>query len=541
MLKERAVIYCRVSTEEENQKNALENQVSESKNAITMNGWLLVGEYIDEGKSGTTTKKRDEYNRLVNDMHDDLFDIIVIKSQDRLMRNTKEWYLFVDKLVLNQKKLFFYLENKFYTTDDALITGIKAILAEEYSRELSKKINNAHKNRQKSGNNFIITSNTWGYDNINKEIRVNEEEAEIVRFIYEMCANGHGCRSISKMLQEKGVKSRNGGNFRESTIRRIIRNPLFKGTALLNVRHKDFNTKNTVYNSPEEWILREDAIPPIIDNELWNAANEKMDKRSEVVKAAEFGKRVIGKNLGRSSLSSKIICGECGNTFWRTRYKNRHGDYVINWACSEYVDRGRKNNNTNRGKSKLKTARIGGCDNIHIKDSDLNDVLKEVSNVIHSERGYDIAQEAFKTLEQILSNDTEMSDLEKLEHRIGDILSKRETLLEKMLEGVIPDDMFKMKDKKLKEEYDTLLGDKNKIIIKQSTRDTNTSRVKGIQDRIRNITENELALEDFVKEIDKLIIYNDKIILKFHILDDIIVNVKQINYRKKEFTVCAPK
>ena len=79
------------------------------------------------------------------------FDIIVIKSQDRLMRNTKDWYLFLDRMQKNRKQLYIYLEHKFYTPDDALLTGIKAILAEEYSRELSKKINNAHRNRQKEG------------------------------------------------------------------------------------------------------------------------------------------------------------------------------------------------------------------------------------------------------------------------------------------------------------------------------------------------------------------------------------------------------
>ncbi|WP_304509984.1 recombinase family protein, partial [Anaerotignum sp.] len=140
---ERAVIYCRVSTEEITQMDALQGQIVEAKRAVSGKRWALVDSYIDEGKSGTTTKRRDEYNRLVSDLSSEKFDIIVVKSQDRLMRNTKEWYIFVDQLVQSGKQLYFYLENKFYTPDDALITGIKAILAEEFSRDLSKKINNA--------------------------------------------------------------------------------------------------------------------------------------------------------------------------------------------------------------------------------------------------------------------------------------------------------------------------------------------------------------------------------------------------------------
>ena len=109
----KAVIHCRVSTDDEIQINALDKQIEEAKEAVKQNGWILVDEYIDEGKTGTTTKTRDEYNRLVYDLELNKFDVIVIKSQDRLMRSTKDWYIFIDKLVQNKKKLFFYLENKF--------------------------------------------------------------------------------------------------------------------------------------------------------------------------------------------------------------------------------------------------------------------------------------------------------------------------------------------------------------------------------------------------------------------------------------------
>ena len=158
----RAVTYCRCSTEEESQIDALSRQVQEGKACIEEMGWLQVGEYV-ESKSGTTRKGRTEYNCLFEDLQSDLFDIIVIKSQDRLMRNVKDWYLFLDRMIANGKRLYIYIERKFYTPDDALITGIKAILAEEYSRELSKKINNAHRHRQKNGGKAMLTSRVYGF------------------------------------------------------------------------------------------------------------------------------------------------------------------------------------------------------------------------------------------------------------------------------------------------------------------------------------------------------------------------------------------
>ena len=124
----------RVSTEEERQLNALEKQIQENRDVISNNGWILVGEYIDEGKTGTTTKRRSAYKHLLADMTEGKFDIVVCKDQDRLQRNTLDWYLFVDNLVKNNLKLFMYLDNKFFIpSEDALITGIKAIILLDYA------------------------------------------------------------------------------------------------------------------------------------------------------------------------------------------------------------------------------------------------------------------------------------------------------------------------------------------------------------------------------------------------------------------------
>ncbi len=102
-----------------------------------------------------------EYNRLYEDLEQNRFDVVVIKSQDRLMRNTRDWYLFADRLNCAGKRLYFYLENTFYSPEDALLTGIKAILAEEYSRELSKKMNLAHQKRQQNNGKPVLTSKLW--------------------------------------------------------------------------------------------------------------------------------------------------------------------------------------------------------------------------------------------------------------------------------------------------------------------------------------------------------------------------------------------
>ena len=173
----RAGIYNRCSTEEEAQINALESQAAESREIVIRKGWEIADQYI-ESESGTTSYKRSEYQRLLEDMESDKFDIVVIKSIDRLMRSAKDWYIFIDKLTQNNKQLYIYIDHKFYTPEDSLLTGIKAILAEDFSRELSKKIKNAHKRRQEKKLGLNITRPMFGWDKVGRnEFVINEKEA----------------------------------------------------------------------------------------------------------------------------------------------------------------------------------------------------------------------------------------------------------------------------------------------------------------------------------------------------------------------------
>lgn len=530
---ETAVIYCRVSTEEEVQVNALKSQVQEAITAVKKKGWKLADQYIDEGKSGTTTHKRDEYNRLVNEMEQDKFDIIVVKSQDRLMRNTKEWYIFVDKMVQAHKKLFFYLDNKFYTPDDALITGIRAILAEEYSRDLSKKINNAHKHRQEKGSNVVITSNTWGYDKVNKQVIINEEEAKIVRLIFNLCCEGYGSRRIAKKLETKGIKSRTGGKFPEVTVRRILRNPLFKGTAVMNKKHKDFNTKQIVHTEKSEWIYHEDIIPAIVSEEVWEQANEIMNKHAVTEKTERFIEKQRGCNKGNHPLSSKIICGECGSVYWQRFRKTRKGEQIREWSCKEYVQRGRKTI-SNRSVS---SERIGGCDNIHIKDSDLQDILFQIGQRVFSKDGLEQMQDALLSVIQKAICNEEVEDIDALRKKQLSIMNKRELLLDKMLDGIIAEELFQAKDSNLKGEYDAVTEKITRMEQVKTERESSQKRIAEIASEIRDINDRALIVSKLSEHINKIAIYPEYGVVSLDFWEDIRFNINRINYKKVELTI----
>lgn len=532
----RAVPYNRVSTDELVQKDALEIQIQESVECIEQMGWIMVDQYIDEGRTGTVTKGRDEYKRLMEDMHTNNFDVIVIKSQDRLMRNTKDWYLFVDALVTNNKKLYIYLERKFYTPDDALITGIRAILAEEFSRDMSKKQNNAHRRRQEFGTNVIITSSTWGYDKVNKDIVINEKEAEVVRTIYNLCIQGYGSRSIAKELSNQDIVSRSGKQFAEVTIRKIIRNPLFKGTVVMNKTHFDFNTKRTVKNPPEEWIYHKNLVPAIVSEATWEQANQIMNKRSTIVKSDKFAERKQGLNLGKYDLSSKIICGMCDSTYWR-RYRNTKKGQVVDWSCSEYVKNGRKfkSQNDTRGNNLKKIINNKGCDNRHIKDEDLMNLLQEVSIDIYGNQKDKIIEHANKILSNVLGENNCIDIHNKLIADKEKFLKQKNMLLDKLLDGTISDADFKMRnsdiDNKLK------LIEQDLIHIEESYNMANNIDLR-LQDIKKCLEEKDASIEaqtyKLIQHIDKIIVYEDYLEIYFDFLKNIKIGDKYLDENGKK-------
>ena len=537
----KAVYYCRVSTDDENQVTSIINQKEESINIIKENGWKLIDGYIDEGKSGTTTKKRNEYNRLFQDMDTDKFDIIVIKSQDRLMRNTKEWYLFIDKLVQNSKRLYFYLDKKFYSPDDALITGIKAILAEDYSRSLSKNINNAHRKRQETGSNVIITSKTWGYDKMNKKVVINENEAEMIRFIYEMAVQNYGSRIIAKMLQDHGYYNHDGNKIAEQTVRRIIRNPLYKGTAVMNVFHKNFETKKTERNSKDQWIYHDNIVPPIVSKELWEKANKLMDQRSNVIMTENFKSKMIGSKKNINLLTGKIECGLCGNIFWRSTSVSGKFPQKY-WNCKEYVQRGRKTKNTRSSNGEKKPryeVADSGCDHVHMKETDLDNLIYELAQKIYTKSRDDILKIAVSIIKQIIKDTSEVEKNEKvLTDDLYKIKNNREVLLDKFLEGKITDDLYCVKDNKLKEKIMRIEKELNLLQNKKDTITDQENRIRDLEHEIKTISDFDLTVYNLKRHIQKIVVYPQYMTFDFDIFNTVKVEIKRVNHRKREFLIC---
>ena len=449
----RAVFYARVSTEEERQLNALEKQVQENRDVISNNGWILVGEYIDEGKTGTTTKRRSAYKHLLADMTEGKFDIVVCKDQDRLQRNTLDWYLFVDNLVKNNLKLFMYLDNKFFIpSEDALITGIKAIIAEEYSRNLSKKLNNANRRRVEralAGEEIAAMGNgkSLAFKIVNGKWVKDEKEAELGKKIFELYLEYDSIRKVRDWVNEHGYTNSVGKPFTSESISRILKNEKAKGVIVMGKYHHDFDKKKIVKRSEEELV----RIPA---PELAYVSEEMFGEVQRRLKAKTGKKR--GVNAYSNPLSGKIFCGKCG----RKLYKHTSRGYV-NWICS----------------SKLTKGDIV-CKGSNITTVAIKKIYKRLTDKLEVNREA-VKHDMVLWLNELKATLSDKSVNEKIQKDIDTLEGKKSKLLEAYLE-----DMISKKDYKSKyEEIDEKIKEKEKLLIPVEENED----IKDIEEVIENI------------------------------------------------------
>ncbi len=504
----RAVFYARVSTEEEQQLNAIEKQIEENRDIINQKQWILVDEYIDRGITGTQAKKRSEYLRLLDDIPKDKFDIIVAKDQSRLQRNTMDWYIFINELMQNQKKLYLYLESTFFNSKDKFIFGIKAMMSEEYSRDLSVKGNAAQKRRQEKGKP-IITNRTWGFKNIDGNILIDEDEAKIIKKIYSMFAEGFGGRVIARTLRADGVRNSNGNTLSENTIREIVKNPLYKGIAVMNKEHFDFETKKIIKNPQSEWIYREGIVPQIIDNNLWEKANKQLNSRKTVDRTHN-----VGINKGNNILSSKIICGECGSKYWRN--KRKQGIY---WYCSEGIRSGKV-----REKTGLK------CVSLNLKEDEIKSLIEHIGiTLIDKEKKEKALNNAIdKIYNELASGKTQAND--DIKSQKEKLNNRKTALMDFLLDGTITKEEYSSKTKSINAELSAL--DKKEMLIESSNEENSElfKRLNSVRELFQNKEEKGIEFPIMCSHVEQIKVYENRLDIYLDFLKN--TNLLSIDYYK---------
>lgn len=500
----RVVDYSRVSTEEEKQIDALKIQQEENAEFIQkQENWILVDRYIDEGKSATTTEGRSDFQRLLSDMQLNKFDIILIKIIDRGWRSSHDWKIFERILMTNNIKLFIKSRNSFYDYNnptDYMATGFEASFAEWSSINQSIKMNNAHQTRMKKGNSVVTNGRIWGYEQKDAQLFIIEEEAKIIRYIFNTYIDGKGFRTIANELDKMGVKNRNGKPFALTTLKRIIKQEKYKGTLICGKRHKDFFTKKYTELPESEWIIHENAVPAIISTEVWEKANEILIKKRKDY-GLEDKRKIAGYFNGSYCYSGLIKCGMCGKTYYHQKYTSMKHEV---WECALYRTRG--------------TSRNGGCDNIKIQQPDLDNLVKEVIFKFWQNREENISK-FVSTLNIILNDKNDSNNKNELTKEKDKLANKKDKLIELYSEDLIDKAEFKTKNDeysdKLQQIEIKLKEIENKAQIIQSKKE----RIMGIKLFLNtNLKSKDDITEDMIKEVLEQIIVNPdksiKIVLK---------------------------
>ncbi len=333
--RKRVAAYARISMESERMNHSLSAQVSYYNSLIQRTpDWEFAGIYADDGISGTGIEKRLEFQRMVQDAEKGLIDIILTKSIQRFARNTVDLLKTVRHLKDIGVEVRFEKENiSSFTGDGELMLSILASFAQEESRSISENCKWSIKKGFEKGiphGHFRIYGYRWDGDHL----RVEPEEAEIVKMIYNDYLEGAAVEDIEKKLKEMGVKALKGGAFSSGSIRNILRNITYTGNLLLQKEFKvdpiGGRTKKNRGELPQYWV--EDSHEAIIPMETFRKAEEERRQRREL---GEYP------NINTTCFTRKVKCGNCGVNYRRKSKRRENGELFYIWVCQTYDKKGK--------------------------------------------------------------------------------------------------------------------------------------------------------------------------------------------------------
>jgi DNA invertase Pin-like site-specific DNA recombinase len=321
--------YCRVSTDKKEQQESLLHQKEFFTEYARRNGHILVRLYADEGISGTSLKKRDEFRRLLDDARLGLFEVVVVKDVSRFARNTVDALQSVRTLKALGINTLFINANMTSIGDGEFALTLFSAMAQEESNNLSKRVKwgkriNAEKGR--------VPPRVFGYDKMdNFTLAINEEEARIVRKVFSLYIDqGLGCRSISMALNRDGDQTKLGNAWDARGVKRLLSNPLYGGI-LVNHKYEieDFLTGRQVALPEEERFYHQRPEWAIVPPERFRRAQEILASRRRQYASGEPFRE--GRYSGKHPFSTLIKCAHCGRSFCRKSYT--YQNTRVYWRC----------------------------------------------------------------------------------------------------------------------------------------------------------------------------------------------------------------
>ncbi len=425
----RVAAYCRVSTDHEDQANSFESQQRYFRQYIEEHpDWELFEVFADEGLSGTSTKKREGFNRMIACAKEGAFDLIVTKEISRFARNTLDSIYYTRELKKRGVGVIFMNDSINTLDGDAeLRLAILSSIAQEESRKTSERVKWGQKRRMEQG--VVFGRSMLGYDVQDGKMTVNEEGAKVVRLIFHKFVNeGKGTHVIARELLEEGIRPMRGQEWSSTVILRVIRNEKYCGDLVQKKTYTpDFLSHEKKYNrGQEEFVILRDHHEPIVSRELYDRANRILDSRG----VSQEGR---SKHSNRYPFSGKIKCGCCGASYV-ARYKTREdGSRYKAWRCYEAAHRG--------GPHTDGIGRPVGCTGPSIRNEDAVHIMALVCRCLKADcaRG---TEALLRRIERVISADTDGPYAPASEERIAELEKKRTGLIDLYTGGAIDREEF---------------------------------------------------------------------------------------------------
>ena len=459
--KRRVAAYARVSTNSKEQETSYEAQVSYYTEYISSKpDWQFVQVYADRGITGTSTKRREHFNDMVEDALAGKIDLIITKSVSRFARNTVDSLTTIRKLKERGVEVYFEEQN-IYTLDSKgeLLLTIMSSLAQEESRNISENVTWGQRKRFADGKVSMPYKHFLGYRRGEDGLpEIVPSEAKTVRLIYLMFLEGHTPYGIKRALEAEGVLSPAGKKtWQTATILSILTNEKYKGDALLQKTYcVDFLTKKMKVNEGEvQQYYVENSHPAIVTAEMFDMVQEELARR----------KMAGRQHNGTSCFAGTIYCGCCGKTFgskvWHSNDKYRR----VIWRC-----------NAKYGKGAI-------CATTHLTEEEIQQRFLKAFNQLLGRRRF--IREDTETLIRFLTDTTEL-DREK-----ADLQEELEITAQLMRRAIEQNASMALNQAEYEQRYQSLTERFDKTI----------NRVESIEAECAQRRMKRDAMERFLKEL----------------------------------------
>ena len=485
----RVAAYCRVSTDTEDQLNSYKSQVEYYTELIKSKPeWSLAGIYADEAITGTQVKKREDFQRLINDCMNGDVDMVITKSISRFARNTLDTLKYVRMLKDKGVAVFFEEENiNTLTMDGELLLVILSSVAQQEVENISANVKKGLKMKMQRGE-LVGFQGCLGYDYNpeDKTLTVNEEEAAVVRYIFQRYTEGAGGSVIAKELENLGYKTKRGSpKWADSTVIGIIKNEKYKGDILLGKTFTvDPISKRRLYNFGEEdqFYIREHH-EPIISEEVFEAAQEILRRRAKPRSLNVDGKRE--KFSRKYAFSCMIECGFCGGTLTRRSWHSSSQYNKAIWQCVVSTKKGKKFCPESKG----------------VDERTIERAFVESYRLL-CQNNKDVLDEFMKRTEEALSESNAGKRLAKAEKDIHALEVKKNKLVDMRLEDTIDKETYDRKYLDLSSQIEQLQKECESL---QDAAETETTMRKRVAMFRQTLEQNEV-LDTFDRHIFESIV-----------------------------------